>query len=130
MSTDAPVGIAAHVAAVVVGVLVGLCGTLAHRWGDDGLPEGLLFALLLVLLGGLFARAAADRAGMVLYLLTAVVVVLGLTFLGPGRDVLVTDDLVSRIWLLGAPVAGAAAALMPRSLFSDRPRGTREDGRP
>src|SRR5690606_31130481 len=72
MSTDAPVGIAAHVAAVVVGVLVGLCGTLAHRWGDDGLPEGLLFALLLVLLGGLFARAAADRAGMVLYLLTAV----------------------------------------------------------
>ncbi|GAA4421768.1 hypothetical protein GCM10023169_15090 [Georgenia halophila] len=110
------------VSAVVVGVLVGLAGTFVHRLSHEALPEGLAGALVLVVLGGVFARAAADRVGVLLYALAALLTALALTYLSPNQDVLVTNDLASRLWLLGLPIAGLIAAATPSVWYSDHPR--------
>lgn len=106
---------------VAVGVLTGLAGTLMHRWHAGDLPVGMALALLTVLVGGVLARAAADGAGLLLTGLAGLVTVQVLTLAGPGGDVVVTDQALSYVWLLGQPLVTAAAALAPRRWFSDEP---------
>ncbi|MFC7404985.1 hypothetical protein [Georgenia alba] len=124
-SPTAPAGATALISAAIVGALVAVAGTLLHRWSHQGFPEGLVIAFLVVLVGSVFARAAADRLGILLHVLAALLIALGLTYLAPNQDVLVTDDLISRIWLLGLPVAAAVAAVTPGAWYADTPRAAR-----
>ncbi|UNX55669.1 DUF6113 family protein [Georgenia sp. TF02-10] len=110
------------VVAVITGVVVGACGTLVHRWET---PAGLVLALLLVLSGGVFARAAGGGALLLLHGFVAVATTLALTFAGPGGDVLVTDQPLGYAWLLGLVVALVAVAPTPRSWYAETPLGRR-----
>ncbi|TRW44672.1 hypothetical protein [Georgenia yuyongxinii] len=122
MSSPVRPGAAAPaVAAVVLGVVVAACGTLVHRWEVASLPGGVILALVAVMLGAVVARALADGGGVALYALAAILTSQTMTFFGPGGDVLVTGGLLSNVWLLGVPVAAAAAAVTPRSWYAGAP---------
>ena len=111
----------AAVVAVVAGVVVGAAGTLVHRWTAGGVPTGLPAAFALVVVGAVFARSAADGAGVFLLGLAGVLTTQTMTFVSPNGDVLVTDQLLSYAWLLGMPLVAALTMLAPRRWFSDGP---------
>ena len=108
-----------YAATLVIGVLVGLIGTLVHRWQQ---PWGLVLALLTVLSAGLLVRAWSAWVGMLLLALGVVTTVAVLAARGPGGDVLVAAEPIGYVWYGGAAVVGLAA-LAPRRWFSDRPVG-------
>lgn len=99
----------------LMAVLVGSIGTVFHRWER---PFGLLLALLVVLTGSVLARTLADRRGQVAYVGVVFVVVLAMTYLGNG-DVIVANEPIGVLWLLGAPVAGLLGFLAPGRWFGD-----------
>ena len=123
-------GVAVGVVAVVLlGVVVAGCGTMLHRWQLGTVPLGVGLALLMVLVGGVVARALMDMGGLVLYGLAALLTSQVMTFFGPGGDVLVPSGAPSPVWLLGLPVAAALAGVTPRSWYADLPAGVRHHGR-
>jgi len=99
----------------LLGLLVGSIATVFHRWQ---VPYGLLLALLAVLTASVLARALADRRGQVAYTGVLFVVVLAMTYLGNG-DVIVANEAIGVIWLLGAPLVSVLGALAPRRWFRD-----------
>ncbi|WP_174774888.1 hypothetical protein [Cellulosimicrobium cellulans] len=128
-------------ACALVGVLVGLVGTVAHRahlLGVDlpgGVGLGIVLALVTVFVAGTLARAWGGMAGLLGYGIGWVVVVQLLSLEGPGGDVLVPSEPVGYVWIYGGLLVVAAVAFLPRSWFSDRPvrpalhgRPTRHDG--
>lgn len=106
-------------ATLLIGVLVGVVGTLVHRWEQ---PWGLVLALASVLSAGLLVRAWSAWVGMLLLALGVVTTVAVLAARGPGGDVLVAAEPIGYIWYAGAAVV-ALAGLAPRRWFSDRPVG-------
>lgn len=121
-SPDRLVGVAAPAVAVGTGAVVAACATLVHRATAAGLPVGLVAALVTVLVGAVLARALADGAGVFLYGLAALLTIFLMTYYVPGGDLVLTSEPVSYGWLVGAPVAAAAAMLAPRRWFADTPR--------
>jgi N-acetyl-1-D-myo-inositol-2-amino-2-deoxy-alpha-D-glucopyranoside deacetylase len=115
----------AAVVAVVAGVVVGAAGTLVHRWSSGDVPTGLLAAYAIVVVGAVFARSAADGAGVFLFGLAGVLTTQTMTFVSPNGDVLVTGEPLSYAWLLGLPVVTALTMLVPRRWFSDGPAARR-----
>lgn len=111
----------ALVAAVVLGVVVAVAGTLVHRWDAAGWPAGLLLALATAALAAVAARAGAGGAGVVLYGLAALVTSQVMAFVSPGGDVLVTDEAIGYGWLLGLPLSTVVAALTPGRWYSGEP---------
>lgn len=111
----------AAVVAVVAGVVVGAAGTLVHRWSAGAVPTGLLAAFAVVVVGAVFARSAADGGGVFLFGLAGVLTSQTMTFVSPNGDVLVTDEVISYVWLLGLPVVTALTMLLPRRWFADGP---------
>lgn len=100
------------------GVTVALGGTMVHRLEAGAFPAGLLLALVIAVVGAVFARAAGGAAAVLAYGLAGMVMVQLLTFVRPGDDVLVTAELLSYVWLLGIPLAAVAAALTPRGWYA------------
>ena len=109
------------IAAVVAGVVVGAAGTLGHRWSVDGLLVGVVAALVVVLVGGVFARSAADGVGVFLLGLAGVLTALTMTFVSPNGDALVPDQPLSFVWLLGMPLVAGLSMVTPRRWYSDEP---------
>lgn len=99
----------------VLAVLLASITTVFHRWNA---PYGLILALLAVLTGSVLARALADRRGQVAYTGVLFVVVLAMTYLGNG-DVIVANEAIGVIWLLGAPLVSVLGLAAPRRWFSD-----------
>ena len=124
------------VACALVGALVGLVGTVAHRahlLGVDlprGAGRGIVLALLTVLAAATLARAWGGMAGLLGFGIGWVVVVQLLSVGGPGGGVLVPSEPVGYVWIYGGMLVVAAAAFLPRSWFSDRPVRTAQHGRP
>lgn len=111
------------VACAVLGIVVGVVGTVAHRASmlDGAVPVGLVLALLVVLSAGVLARAWAGFPGLAGYGIGWVVVVQLLSLQGPGGDVLIPGQAVGYVWIYGGLVLVAVVAFCPRSWFSDRP---------
>jgi hypothetical protein len=110
-------------ACAVLGALVGLVGTVAHRAAVVDLPVhlGLVLSLLAVLAAAVLARSWGGFAGLLGYGIGWVVVVQLLSLEGPGGDVLVPSQAVGYVWIYGGLLVVAAAAFLPRSWFSERP---------
>lgn len=105
--------------AFVLGVVVGAVGTVMHRasW-----PWGLVLCLALVLVAGVTARAWGGAIPLVGYAGGLFLAVQVLAQRGPGGDVLLpAGDSYGLAWVVGAALAVALAALVPRRVFDDRP---------
>lgn len=114
------------VAAVGVGLVIGFAGTAVHRAGT-ALPWGLLLAGTLTAFASVFVRAAFSRPAVALFTGGVVLVILGLTYAGPGNDVLVTGEGTSMAWLVLASLCALAGWAAPARWFTDHraPRSTR-----
>ncbi len=111
-------------ACALIGAVVGLVGTVAHRAPVVDLPAlhlGLVLALLAVLAGSVLSRAWGGYAGLLGFGIGWVAVVQILSLEGPGGDVLVPGQVVGYVWIYGGLLVVALAAFLPRSWFSERP---------
>lgn len=126
--------IVAIVAGLLVGLAVGVLGTVAHRStvliGTVSLPTGLVLALLAA--GGVFLglRLTLDRplaAGAAA--LGAWIALAVLCLPSPGGSVLIRLDTVGYVWIFGVLALGVIALLfpMPRSGGADEARLDSED---
>ncbi|MFV0253036.1 MAG: PIG-L family deacetylase [Beutenbergiaceae bacterium] len=112
--------VVAMLCAVLLGLLLASVGTAFHR---SDAPVGVVVALTAVAAGGFLARTVAAGRGALLYALTVAVVVFSMTYLRPGDDLLVTNEPISMIWMLGALIASGLVALAPARWFrEDEPR--------
>ncbi len=109
-------------ASVLIGAVVGLVGTVAHRIviGSAELPVGIVLALLAVCTGAVFVRAWAGWVALFAYAGAVMVVVWLLAFGSAGGDVLVPGQAVGNVWVIGSSVVAALVAFAPRSWFVDR----------
>ncbi len=112
-------------AGFLLAAVVAVCGTAMHRLtlGGSGFPVGLIVAALLLMATSVALRAAAGRGGVLVLVLVVTVGVLVLTYAGPGEDLLVTDDALSRAWLVVAPCSPVVGALVPRAWLTEDPVG-------
>lgn len=112
-------GIGSSLVAVVAGVVMAMLGTVVHRYLLEGWPVGIALGLAGVLAAAVAARAIAGGGGLLLAALAVVLTTQAMAFLRPGGDVLVTNELVSYVWLFGAPLVCISVAVLPRRWFAD-----------
>ena len=115
-------------ASLVLGLLVGTIGTVAHRAplavGGVGVPVGLVLALVtLACLLVAFRLLLVDRLHVLCLGLGAVAAVAVLGMSGPGGSVLFPADWVSQTWAVAPAILVAVVVVWPR--FA--PRGSRPD---
>ena len=104
---------------LVLGVVVGLMGTVMHRSIQ---PWGLVLSLLLVLAAAVTARAFGGLITWIGFALGLGTAILALSQTGPGGDVLVpAGQKIGLVWLVGAGIVAVVAMLLPRAWFSDTP---------
>lgn len=102
---------------LVLGLMVAAVGTAFHRVGP---PWGLLAAFVALVAGGVLARTFVDRAGQAAFGTAAVIMVVVMTYVRPGDDVLVTGEPIGLAWLVGSiPAALLLPALLPKRWFAD-----------
>lgn len=104
---------------LVLGVVVGLMGTVMHRSIQ---PWGLVLSLLLVLAAAVTERAFGGLVTWIGFALGLGTAILALSQTGPGGDVLVpAGQKIGLVWLVGAGVVAVVAMLLPGKWFSDVP---------
>ncbi|WP_265520884.1 DUF6113 family protein [Oerskovia flava] len=123
MNTLGARGIGRVVGCLLLGVLVGVVGTVMHRAVvlDVDLPIALVLCLLATASTGILARAWTGYGGLLGYGLGWVVAVQILSLEGPGGDVLVPDEPIGYVWIYGGLLVVAVVAFLPRRWFADQP---------
>jgi len=121
--TPPPASWVTFLGAFALGVVVGAVGTVMHRWMR---PWGVVVVLVLVLASAVAARAWGGRRAWTGYAVALTATIWLLSTEGPGGDVLVpSGQRIGWVWLIGAPVVAVVVAVLPASLFDDRPRPVR-----
>ncbi|WP_159620003.1 PIG-L family deacetylase [Ruania rhizosphaerae] len=100
----------------VLGVVMAAATTAFHRWEP---PFGLVLALLAIVASGTLSRSFADRLGVIVHAVAVAATVIALAYVRPGGDVVVTDEAIGTIWLLGAVLMTAVPGLLPARWFRD-----------
>lgn len=112
-------GIGRALAALLLGLVVGAAGTVAHRAVS---PWGLVLGGVLVLSAVVTLRAWGGLRTVLPFAVGLFAVVFLLAGEGPGGDVLVPKgDGAWWVWVVSAAVATLVGCLLPRRLFSDEP---------
>jgi hypothetical protein len=107
------------VATLVLGLVVGIIGTVMHRWHE---PWGVVLCLALVVAGSVTSRAWAGWPTWVTYAGGVFFAVQALSQTGPGGDVLVpAGQLIGWVWVIGSIGLALATGLLPARLFRDAP---------
>lgn len=110
---------------LLVGLVIGLLGTVVHRGSGAVGPLdvswwGVALAIVTVAVVGVTVRAWIGLAGLLAYGVGVVVAVQVLATSGPGGDVLVpAEQAIGFVWIAGSAAGVVAAALMPRRWFRD-----------
>ncbi len=107
------------VACALIGIVVGLVGTVAHRYRMGDVPAGLVAALLTVAFAGVLARAWAGWSGLLALGAAWVLIVQVLAVPGPGGDTLIAAEPIGYVWVYGGLAAVLAPLLAPRRWFAD-----------
>jgi len=105
------------VATLVLGLVVGIVGTVMHRWHE---PWGVVLCLALVVAGSVTSRAWAGWPTWVTYAGGVFFAVQALSQTGPGGDVLIpSGQLIGWVWVIGSIGLALATGLLPARLFRD-----------
>lgn len=105
--------------AAVLGVVVGVLGTVAHRGHQ---PWGLVAALALVVSVGVLARAWRGWSAWAGYVVGLLVVVQALARTGPGGDVLIpAGAAIGWVWIIGSAGLALLVAAVPPRVFDRTP---------
>lgn len=110
----------AVVAGLLTGVMVGIVGTVFHRYQWNGLPLGVVVALVAVVTAIAFTRALGGMAALAGFVVTTLAAVAAMTWLTPGADHIVLPDAVGITWGVGVVLACALGLALPRHLFEGR----------
>ena len=106
-------------AALTLGVLVGVVGTVLHRSAP---PWGMVLCLALVLSSTVLVRAWAGLAPVLAFGVGWLAVVQFMALSGPGGDVLVpAGDSLGYVWGIGGMVAVGVGCFLPARWFRDAP---------
>lgn len=105
-------------ACLVLGIVVGVAGTVAHRSAP---PWGLVAALVTLAAVCTVARATAGAGTVLTAGIGWMVTVQILTTTGPGGDVLVPAAPIGYLWVYGGLVAVLLPLLAPRAWFAEVP---------
>ncbi|MFV0427427.1 MAG: PIG-L family deacetylase [Beutenbergiaceae bacterium] len=108
----------AMVCVVLLALMLAAAGTAFHRANP---PMGVVVALGAVTAGSVLVRTFLGGRGVLIFALSVTAVAFSMTYLRPGQDLLVTNESVSLVWLLGAIIAAGAAAAMPAAWLRDHP---------
>ncbi len=112
------------VATFVLGVLVGVVGTVQHRWHE---PWGVVLCLVMVVTGSLTSRAWGLWPAWVTYAGGVFFAVQALSQSGPGGDVLIpAGRAIGWVWVIGSIGLALATGALPARLFRDGPATGRE----
>jgi len=116
-----------HLAALVVGVVLGVLGTFGHR---SVVPLGLALAVVACVGAAVWVRATLGPLPLMAYVVGWVVAVQVLAAGGPGGDVQVVADTPGYVWAYGTVVVMGAVLGLPRSWFADVAPGRARQGPP
>lgn len=104
------------VAALAVGIVVGVLGTFGHR---SLVPWGLVLGLVASVAAAVWVRATFGPVPVMAYLVGWVVAVQVLAAGGPGGDVHVVADTTGYVWAYGTVLLVLGTLFLPRSWFAD-----------
>ena len=120
----APVPVLGHVVAgalaLVLGVVVGLVGTVAHRGAP---PWGLVVAVAATLSAAVLARSLSGGVALATYAAGLLVVTQLANGLRPAGDILVAGDALGYAWLALPLLMCAVVAFLPNRWFAPAPAG-------
>jgi hypothetical protein len=106
-------------ATLVLGLVVGIIGTVMHRWHE---PWGVVMCLALVVAGSVTSRAWAGWPTWVTYAGGVFFAVQALSQTGPGGDVLVpSGEAIGWVWVIGSIALALATGLLPARWFREQP---------
>ena len=103
-------------AALVVGVVIGVLGTFGHR---SLVPVGLVLGLVASVGAAVWMRSTFGPMSVMAYLVGWVVAVQVLAAGGPGGDTQVVADATGYVWAYGTVLLVLAVLWLPRSWFAD-----------
>lgn len=108
----------------VLGLTVGVVGTVMHRWHE---PWGVLACLALVVSAAVTARAWAGWPTWIAFVGGVFFAVQAMSQTGPGGDVLLpAGQAIGWAWVIGSIGLALLTGLLPARLFRDGPpRGRR-----
>jgi hypothetical protein len=104
-------------ALILAGIIVASVGVGAHRALGY---LGIVLALTLVLIAGIFARAWGRWAGFAAYAGAWAVMTIIYAQVGPARSVLIANDAHGYLWLYGGTAIIIVVALIPRRWLEGR----------
>lgn len=102
---------------LLIGAAVAAVGTLSHRTYPYA---GVAAVIVMAFTAALFARLWHQWAGLSLFAAGWAVVVFLLAQQGPGGSVLIVDDALGQVYLLGSAVAIVLVAMAPAFLLKGR----------
>ncbi|MET0672444.1 MAG: histidinol dehydrogenase [Microbacterium pygmaeum] len=121
MNSSLPARLGTWVVALVVGIVYGLAGTIAHSFSWGPLPIGLILAIL-----GSAALLAAvrlltsDRWSALATGLGMMVATLVFSGRGPGGSVIVPQTSLAIAWTIAVPILVAVVVAWPEGIASAR----------
>ncbi|GMA30579.1 PIG-L family deacetylase [Litorihabitans aurantiacus] len=115
-----PGRVAAVIACLLLGVLVGVAATVVHRWRVGDVPLGMVLAVATVLVGALAARSWTRGPGLAGFAVGTIGVIQAMAFVVTGGDVLVPGDTLGTVWLLVSVLAIGVAAFLPERFVGAR----------
>ncbi len=105
------------VGVLAMGAVIGAVGTLAHRVYPYA---GVAAVIVMTFTAALFARAWKDWSGLALFAAGWALTVFLLAQQGPGGSVLIVEDTLGYVFLLGSAISIVLVSFAPSFLIKGR----------
>lgn len=113
-----PFALPIHLGIIILAGLLAAFGTAVHR----GVPPwGLVVAVAATGAAAVLARALAGLLGLFEFAMVWLAVVLAMTYIRPGGDIIVVPGTTGYVWMLGPVLLVGVVAFLPTRWFADPP---------